>query len=79
MSEISSVGVNDADRVDTTSIKCSSCGANMVFDPDSQMLFCSHCGTKQSFKSDDIAEEIDILSGFESNQHTPLFSKKKNL
>ena len=68
MNDTSSVGVNDTDKVDTTSIKCSSCGANMVFDPDSQMLFCSHCGTKQSFKSNDLADELDILSGFETNE-----------
>ena len=54
-------------QVQTSNAKCMACGANMVFDPDSQSLYCSHCGTKQSFKTVFTADEIDLVSGFASN------------
>lgn len=59
---------NVLEEVKTSSVKCTGCGANMVFDPDSQMLYCAHCGTKQSFDKGFIADEIDLLSGFTSNE-----------
>ena len=57
----------DESKVSTESIKCPACGSNMVFDPESQMLYCEHCGTKRSFNQDLQASEIDLMSGFNSD------------
>lgn len=48
--------------------KCPSCGSNLRFDPDTQTLYCEHCGTRQSVAQNLRAEEIDLLSGFDSDR-----------
>lgn len=49
--------------VDTENIKCSSCGSNMIFNPDKQCLVCPHCDSVISFNQNDMAQEIDLMSG----------------
>ncbi len=58
-------GFNNQVEVDTENIKCDGCGANMVFDPDNQRLECPHCGNTKSFATDTLAEELDLIGGFE--------------
>ena len=53
--------------VDTHVIKCDACGSNMVFNPDTQSLSCEHCGSQRKFDTSRLAQEQDILSGFDKN------------
>lgn len=65
-------------EIDADSVKCENCGSNMVFDPESQTLECRHCGTKLVFGTNEVAKELNLLSGFEnsadwSNDKTTVF------
>ncbi len=53
------------EEVSADSVKCSACGSNLVFNPESKTLTCPHCGTQQSFGETSLAEELDLIAGFE--------------